>query len=110
METSPIDIFDLLLSPFYILLVFIIAANYNRINYNIRKKDYYKYFLPALAFKIFGGICLCLVYTYYYTDGGDVTNYFYTSSTFINVLLEGEFSKFFNLTARLAKFAKNISI
>jgi hypothetical protein len=97
METSPIDIFDLLLTPFYILLVFIIAANYKRINYNIQKKDHYKYFLPALAFKIFGGICLCLIYTYYYTDGGDVTNYFYTSCTFINVLLDGEFSKFFNL-------------
>ncbi|MBA3679830.1 MAG: hypothetical protein H0W73_01380 [Bacteroidetes bacterium] len=97
METSPIDIFDLLLSPFYIIAVFIIASYYQRLNYNVKKKAHYRYFLPALACKMVGGISLCLIYTYYYVDGGDVTNYYYTSCTFINVLLNGEFSKFFSL-------------
>ena len=97
MENSTIDIFDLLLSPFYILLVFLIASSYKRLNFETKKKDYYRYFLPALACKIFGGICLCLIYTYYYTYGGDVTNYYFTSCTYINVLLEGDFSRFFGL-------------
>lgn len=97
METSPIDIFDLLLTPFYILIVFIIAGNYYRLNYNKRKKEHYRYFLPALACKIFGGICLCFIYTYYYTEGGDVTNYYFTSCTYINVLLNGDFERFFSL-------------
>ncbi len=97
MELTPLDIFDLLLSPFYIVIIFIIASNYQRINFNVKKKDHYRYFLPALACKMFGGICVCLIYTYYYTEGGDVTNYYYTSCTFSNVLLSGHFESFFNL-------------
>src|SRR5688572_7231866 len=97
METSPIDIFDLLLSPFYIIVIFIIASYYKRLNYNGKKKKHYRYFLPALACKMIGGVSLCLIYTYYYVEGGDVTNYYYTSCTFVNVLLNGEFSKFFSL-------------
>ena len=97
METSPIDIFDLLLTPFYLMVVFAIASYYKQLNQAVQKKKYYRYFLPALACKIIGGISLCLIYTYYYTEGGDVTNYYYTSCTFSNVLLEGDFSKFFKL-------------
>ena len=97
METSPIDIFDLLLSPFYIIAVFIIASYYQRLNFNVRKKEHYRYFLPALMCKIVGGISLCLIYTYYYVDGGDVTNYYYTCCTYVNVFLSGDFSRFWNL-------------
>ena len=97
MQTSPLDIFDLLLSPFYIMIVFMIAYRYKNTQYHIKKKDHYIYFIPALTCKIIGGISLCLIYTYYYTDGGDVTNYYYTSRTYVNVLLDGEFSTFFDL-------------
>ena len=97
MQTFPIDIYDLLLSPFYLIVIFFIANRYRRNNYVIRKKTHYQYFLPALTCKIIGGISLCLIYTYYYTDGGDVTNYYYTSCTCVNVLLDGEFSKFMRL-------------
>ncbi len=93
MQTFPLDIFDLLLTPFYLIIVFAIAYRYK----NNHKQDHYVYFIPALACKIFGGTCLCFIYTYYYTEGGDVTNYYYTSCTYINVLLDGEFSKFFDL-------------
>ncbi|MEO6305821.1 MAG: hypothetical protein ABIP51_21920, partial [Bacteroidia bacterium] len=45
--------------------------------------------------KIVGGIGLCIVYTFYYTERGDVTNYYLSTTTFVNVLLEGHFAKFF---------------
>ncbi len=67
------------------------------VNRNIKTKKYYKYLIPGLFCKIIGGIGLCLVYTFYYTDGGDVTNYFLSTTTFVNVLLEGHFSKFFEM-------------
>ncbi|MDP1801081.1 MAG: hypothetical protein Q8L81_07010 [Bacteroidota bacterium] len=44
-----------------------------------------------------GGIGLCIVYTFYYTEGGDVTNYFLSTTTFVNVLLDGNFAKFFEM-------------
>lgn len=97
MNTSPLDIFDLLLAPFYLIIVFFFASAHRKKYRNRPDKQYYRYFLPALACKIFGGICVCFIYTFYYTEGGDVTNYFFTTKTFINVLLSGEFEKFFNL-------------
>jgi len=47
--------------------------------------------------KIIGGISLCLIYTYYYSYGGDAVNYFISSQTFANVLLEGDYGKFIEL-------------
>jgi hypothetical protein len=92
-----LDIFDLLLAPFYIGLVLIVANNIRRKKQFGEKKAYYKYLLPALGCKIVGTIILCLIYTYYYTIGGDVTNYFITSRTYANVILEGHFEKFMEL-------------
>jgi hypothetical protein len=97
MSESPLDIFDLLLSPLYILLVFLLAGAHKSANIKQPGKQHYRYFLPALACKIIGGISVCLIYTYYYKTGGDVTNYYYTARTFSNVLLHGDFEKFFNL-------------
>ncbi|MGZ3932859.1 MAG: hypothetical protein ACXVP0_16400, partial [Bacteroidia bacterium] len=65
-------------------------------NYDRKKKKYYQYFIPALLCKIIGGVSLCLIYTYYY-EGGDVTNYYFSTCTFVNVLLDGEVSKFFDI-------------
>lgn len=97
MYSSPLDIYDLLLSPFYLLIVVLIGRYFWQLNYLTRKKKHYKYFLQALICKISGGVALCLIYTYYYVEGGDVTNYFYTTCTYINVLLSGNFSMFFDL-------------
>jgi len=93
-QKSWLDIFDLLLPPFYILIIFSYAQIV--VNRNIKTKKHYRYLLTALACKIMGGIGLCLVYTFYY-KGGDVTNYFLSTSTFVNVLLQGDFSKFFEM-------------
>ena len=92
MLESCLDIYDVLLPPFYLAVIFFYANSV--VNKNIRTKKYYRYLLPGLACKIVGGIGLCLVYTFYYTDGGDVTNYFLSTTTFVNSLLSLDFSKF----------------
>ncbi len=95
MSDAWLDIFDLLLGPFYIAIAFF-CGRYIKNKY-IREKEYYKYLVPALMCKVGGGIGVCLIYTYYYKEGGDVTNYFISSKTFVNVLLEGHLSKFFEM-------------
>ncbi len=95
MQDSILDIFDILLPPFYIILIFLFAQSV--VEKNIKNKPHYKYLLPGLTCKIIGGIGLCLVYTFYYTDGGDVTNYFLSTRTFVNILLDGSFNKFFEM-------------
>lgn len=78
------DVFDLLLAPFYLILVFIIAYKYKAKHEH--KNVAYKYFLPGLVAKIVGAICLGLVYTFYYS-GGDTFNYFNTSCAFVDSFL-----------------------
>lgn len=89
-----VDIFDYLLAPFYIGIILSIAIYVKNKNLRGKKKKYYQYFIPALTCKIVGGVSLCLIYTYYY-EGGDVTNYYFSTCTYVNVLLHGEFTKFF---------------
>ncbi len=96
MEERYLDIYDLLLSPFYFLLIMYIAYYYKNTKLRIHGKKHYTYFLPALFCKIFGSICLCLIYTYYY-NGGDVNNYYSSTRIFVNVLLEGHLDKFFDM-------------
>lgn len=96
MQPKYLDIFDLLLSPFYFILILYIAYYYKNTKFRIQGKTHYRYFLPALFCKIAGSICVCLIYTYYY-DGGDVINYYVSTKMFVNVLLEGDFGKFFDM-------------
>lgn len=65
--------------------------------YNLLKKPYYKYFIPALICKIIGAIGVCLVYSFYYKEGGDTVNYYLGARTYINILLDGKFESFFNI-------------
>jgi hypothetical protein len=92
MQEKYLDIYDLLLSPFYFILILYIAYQYKNTKLRVYGKKYYKYFLPALFCKILGSICLCLIYTYYYT-GGDAINYYVSTKMFVNVILEGDFGK-----------------
>lgn len=52
-----------------------------------------------------GGVSLCMIYTFYYTGGGDVSNYFLSANTFVNVLLDFNFSL---LSDMLSFFSNNI--
>lgn len=89
-----VSLSDFILIPLYlgIILFFSIA----RKNDHIESKPYYKYYVPGLFLKIGGGIALCLIYTFYYTTGGDTLNYFDSDLAMINLLFKDP-SCFFNI-------------
>lgn len=76
------DVFDALISPFYLILVLFIAYKYKAKHQH--ENEAYKYFIPGLLAKIGGAIALGLVYFYHY-DGGDTVNYFNTASAFVDL-------------------------
>jgi len=90
-----INIFDFLLAPIYLGIVFALAVFVR--NRNIKRKPYYKYFVPAITCKLIGGLGVCFVYTYYYKSGGDATNYFLSAKTYVNVLQDFNFELFFKM-------------
>lgn len=92
-----IDIFDLILTPIYIIIILFIGYVYKNFRVKSVKEEEYKYFMPALICKVIGAISICLVYTFYYTYGGDTTNYFLTSKTYVNTLYSGDFELFTNM-------------
>lgn len=75
---------DWLLLPFYILIIAIVATRIK--NKYIKKNPIYKYFLWGLYAKIFGAICVCLIYVYYYKEGGDTLMYNRDSTIILNLL------------------------
>jgi hypothetical protein len=98
-----IDIFDIILPPFYILIIVLVAfiiKNKKQLNGG---NSHYNFLIPALLLKIFGGISLCLIYTFYYNIGGDVTNYYLSAKTYVNVLYDGNFDLFLEML----QFKKN---
>jgi hypothetical protein len=78
-----INYWDFVIAPVYII-VLIIFANYVRLR-NEHRSPEYKYFTCGLYAKIFGGISVCFIYTYYY-NGGDTINYFTSTEAFANLL------------------------
>ncbi len=72
-------IYSVLLLAGTFLLVWIYQNNKKKSN------PIYKWYLPGLFIKVFGGIALVLVYVFYY-DGGDVIAYYYNSKVIVNKL------------------------
>lgn len=70
---------DLLIAPLVLLFVYLIAF---WIRPRVTDKVNRKYFIPALSLKIAGGICLGLIYQFYY-GGGDTFTYFTYGSKYI---------------------------
>jgi hypothetical protein len=66
---------DLLLTPFYLVIIYIFAYRFRKTNTDKVTKRYY---IPALTVKLIGAIALGLIYQYYYT-GGDTYNFFENS-------------------------------
>lgn len=79
------DIFEILLPPFYIITIVMMALKYS----NARKSrdKIYEYFMPGLLLKMFGALALGWVYYFYYL-GGDTVNYFNTSCSMVDLLLK----------------------
>lgn len=89
-----LDIYDLIMTPFYILFILLLARNYQ--NNKINKQPEYKYFTIGLAAKIIGGIFLCLIYVYYYKEEGDSIAYYWSSVSMLN-LAGKDFSTFLSI-------------
>ena len=78
-----VSIFDLLISPIYIILILFIANLIRK--QKINKYSEYQFFIPGILAKIAGAIGLGLIYIYYY-GGGDTLNYFQSSVAYTNLL------------------------
>ncbi|WP_224998091.1 hypothetical protein [Cesiribacter sp. SM1] len=63
---------DLFLTPFYLLIIYVLAYI---VKPHVSNRHTGKYFIPALSLKLLGAVCLGLVYQFYY-DGGDTFSYF----------------------------------
>lgn len=91
---ASISIFDFILLPFVLAIVYAIA-------YKMRNKKYSKlnplrkYYIPGLSVKIIGAIFIGLVYGYYY-KGGD-TYYFFNQAQILNSAFHESFWKWINL-------------
>jgi hypothetical protein len=70
---------DLIVTPLFIILVFILAY---LIRPRVTDATNRKYFLPALAVKIIGALILGVIYQFYY-HGGDTYNYHTYGSRYI---------------------------
>lgn len=64
---------DVILVPFFLLIIFFIATRIKNRYLKIHKE--YSFFVKGLIFKILGVSFFCFVYVYYY-GGGDTVNYF----------------------------------
>ena len=78
------DIYDLIIPPFYLLLILFIAHKY-KLKHQ-KKSKIYSYFFSGLLVKMIGAISLGLIYFYYYSAGGDTVNYHATANTFVDLL------------------------
>lgn len=94
MYTYLIDIYDFILAPLYIFLILIFARNY-QLN-KVAKNPEYKYFTIGLFAKIIGAVSLCLIYLYYYKEGGDTLEYYRGTLCLLN-LAEKNFSTFISI-------------
>ncbi|MEO8762037.1 MAG: hypothetical protein ABI388_11155 [Bacteroidia bacterium] len=82
-----LSVFDLLITPLYIFIAWLIA-NFIK-NKNIYNKPEYKYFTYGLMAKIAGAIGLGLVYFFYY-GGGDTTNYYESAKAYDNLFFKNQ--------------------
>ncbi|MCH2021431.1 MAG: hypothetical protein MK207_03025 [Saprospiraceae bacterium] len=75
---------DFILLPFFVAIWVLLAIFYRNIKY--KNTVLYKYFLPALCFRLLGALLTALMYQYYY-GYGDTYYYFFASRDIYNALL-----------------------
>lgn len=81
---SIISIWDIILTPFFVLLILSIANRKKQKNIEIHPE--YKYYISGLVVKIIASIAFCLIYVFYY-GGGDTTAYYEGANSMLNLLL-----------------------
>lgn len=90
-----LTVWDIIFPVFYIFLILVYAYIVR-----LRKKEKYpeyKYYIPGLFAKIFGGIAFLAVYIFYYGEG-DTTHYFQSCESLLN-LATNDFWKFLSIMA-----------
>jgi hypothetical protein len=92
-----LTLWDLLLSPIYLLVLSAIARKMRDIRYP-PGHALRRYFMPGLYVKFFGAVFIALIYQYYY-GGGDTFNYF-NHTKIINSALSDSFVTWFKLVTR----------
>jgi hypothetical protein len=92
-----LTIWDLVLTPVYLIALSLIAKRYRDRKYPVGH-PLRKYYLPGLYVKFFGAIFIALIYQYYY-GGGDTFNYF-NQSQVINSSLRDSFDSWLKLILR----------
>jgi hypothetical protein len=92
-----LTIWDLVLTPFYLIILSLIARRYRDKKYP-KGHPLRRYFLPGLYVKFAGVLFIALIYQYYY-EGGDTYNFYY-GSKIINSSLNESIDTWINLIAR----------
>ncbi|MEI8278491.1 MAG: hypothetical protein WCG87_01940 [Bacteroidota bacterium] len=98
MEESFITLWDYILLPIYLVIIYVIAKRFRDRKYP-EGHPLRPYFLPGLTAKIVGGLFIGMIYQYHY-GGGDTSNYFYHARIINSALDEGPI-KWFNMLFRI---------
>jgi hypothetical protein len=80
-----LTVFDLLLTPIYLLFIYAIAS-YIQFK-NEKEKPLYKWYTRGVMVKMMGAIAVCMIYQFYY-EGGDTTNYYETAAAVSGLLVK----------------------
>jgi hypothetical protein len=99
MHQQYLTIWDLVLTPIYLLVLILIARRHRDKKYPVGN-PLRKYYLPGLYVKLGGAIFIALIYQYYY-KGGDTFNYF-NQSKIINSSLQSSFSTWMKLLVQIS--------
>lgn len=78
-----LEFFDIVIGFIYIVILFIVLQLF----FNSRDPKN-EFLFSGIYVKVFGGICLGLIFYYYYGYGGDTQSYFETSKAFTNILFK----------------------
>lgn len=100
MEQQYLTIWDLVLTPIYLLVLYAIAIWLRNRNYPVGH-PLRQYFLPGLLVKLGGAIFIALIYQFYYNGLGDTFNY-YSHSRIINSALDDSVFTWLKLLVRVS--------
>lgn len=78
------NLLDVVIMAVYIILIFLVSHLIQK-RY-IEKNPAYRFYKWGLFAKIFAAVIFCIVYTLYYTEGGDATMYFRNSQSLVKLL------------------------
>ncbi|MGD1844569.1 MAG: hypothetical protein ACFB10_04170 [Salibacteraceae bacterium] len=93
---------EILLLPILFATIFVIAAQIK--NRNIQTAPYFRFLLPGMFAKVFGGIFFGCVYVYYY-QGGDTVSYYESSLAFSNLIQKSPYE---GLEALFSPYSKEV--